>query len=145
MCVCVSQGSGDVVAAKEGRRCPRQPMSLWAGACRNRTPVPPVTLPQPSIMNIRGSAQVAGTVPLPATPRTPWNGFPGLCSAPCPPVPTAAAPGIAWHTGRIMSRDKPFQHHGPTGPHGPSRVTAPSCFACASPRVIRAGVLCDGR
>lgn len=120
VCVCGSPGPGDVVAAKEGRRCPRQPMSLRAGSCRNRTPVPPVTLPQPSIMNTRSSAQVAGTVPVPATPRTPWSGFPGLCSTPCSPVPTGAAPGIAWHTGRIMTagRDKPFNTRVPPVPTG---------------------------
>ena len=90
-----------------------------------------------------GSGRWHGAAPRDTQDPVEWFPRALLCSLPS--VPTAAAPGIAWHTGRIMSRDKPFQHHGPTGPHGPSRVTAPSCFAGASPRVIRAGVLCDGR
>lgn len=95
-------------------RCGRKgrtevPVTADVFAGRNKTPVPAVTLPQPSIMNTRGSAQVAGAVPVPASPRTPWSGFPGLCSAPRPPVP----PGIAWPSGR--TEDKPFQHHGASG------------------------------
>lgn len=89
-------------------------MSLWAGACRNRTPVPPVTLPQPSIMNARGSAQVAGTVPVPATPGTPRSGFPG--SAALPALPSPPEQPLA-SRGMTAGRDEPFQHHGLTGPH----------------------------
>lgn len=110
------------------------------GAGRNKTPVPPVTLPQPSIMNTRASAQVAGTGPVPAAPRTPWGAFPGLCSAACPAVPIAGYPGRILMAGR----DKPFQRHGPTGPHKRPLRSQPRA-GLPAPLPACAGALCHGR
>lgn len=76
--------------------------------------------PAPAFNNERprlGSGRWHGAGP--RDTRDPAEWLPRLCSAPCPPVPTGAASGIAWRTGRVMTagRDEPFQHHGLTGPH----------------------------
>lgn len=55
----------------------------------------------------------------PRVTQDPVEWFPRGLLRSLPSRPHRSSPGIAWHTGRTMTagRNKPFQHHGPNGPH----------------------------
>lgn len=90
-----------------------------------------------------GSGRWHGAAPRDTQDPVEWFPRALLCSLPSRPHRSSPRHRVAH--GQDHVKGQTLQHHGPTGPHEPSRVTAPSCFAGASPLVIRAGVLCHGR